>query len=227
MLNMETAIISSTESSGKLSLNRALLWCGILSSLFYFALNLITPFLFEGYNVLSQTVSELSAIDAPTRKLWVPLGIIYVLLFALFGIGILRTANENRKLRAVGMFILIYSLINIYWPPMHLRGNEPTLSDTLHIVWGIIANISMLVIMILGALALGKGFRYYTAATILLFFVFGYLTWLDAPNLANNLPTPYLGLWERILIALYMAWVIFFTRALLRRVKIDRNKAYH
>ena len=40
---------------------------------------------YQGYSFASQTIGELSAIGAPTRQLWVPLGIVYTLLVAAFG----------------------------------------------------------------------------------------------------------------------------------------------
>ena len=55
------------------SMLKALLICGILSSLLYFAINIIVPMQYPGYNSASQVPSELSAIGAPTRILWLVL----------------------------------------------------------------------------------------------------------------------------------------------------------
>jgi hypothetical protein len=51
-------------------IRKVLIVCGILSSLLYVAMNVFVPMLWEGYRSASQTVSELSAIGAPTRPLW-------------------------------------------------------------------------------------------------------------------------------------------------------------
>jgi hypothetical protein len=62
---------------------KALLACGILAALLYVAMTLFVGLLWDGYSVASQTPSELSAIDAPTRPLWMLLGTVYaVLMFA-------------------------------------------------------------------------------------------------------------------------------------------------
>ena len=53
-----------------------LLLCGMLSFLLYAAMNVLVAMQWEDYSSASQTVSELSAIGAPTRPLWVPLGIL-------------------------------------------------------------------------------------------------------------------------------------------------------
>jgi len=56
---------------------KILLICGILSSLLYIAMNIFVAMLRANYSSASQTVSELSAIDAPTRSQWVSLSIVY------------------------------------------------------------------------------------------------------------------------------------------------------
>jgi hypothetical protein len=45
--------------------------------------------------------------------------------------------------------------------------------------------------------------------------VFGTLAGLDAPRMAASLPTPWLGVWERINISGYMLWVVVLTLDLL------------
>ena len=103
---------------------KALLVCGILSSLLYVAMNVFVPMQCEGYSSASQTVSELSAIGAPTRPLWVLLGVAYTLLVTAFGWGVWRSARRNRPLRVVGGLMVAYGVIGLAWPfaPMHLRG---------------------------------------------------------------------------------------------------------
>ena len=76
-----------------------LLVFGILSSLLYVAMLTFVPLRWEGYSSAAQTVSELSAIDAPTRLLWVPLGILWTLLYALFGWGVWKAAGWSGRSR--------------------------------------------------------------------------------------------------------------------------------
>jgi len=199
----------------------ALLVCGTLSSLWYLVLNIISPMLYEGYSVLSQAPSELSALGAPTRIGWDLAVLLYPLLFSAFGWGILQSGSGSRSLRFVGILILIYSILNFYWPPMHRReviaAGGGTLTDTLHLVYASMTVIFMMLLMGFGAAALGKKFRAYTAASFLVFILFGALTFKESSNLEANLPTPFMGLWERINIATFMCWVIVFSFALLRR----------
>jgi hypothetical protein len=87
---------------------KILLVCGILSSMLYVAMNVIAAILYEGYSSASQTVSELSAIGAPTRPLWLLLGIPYTLLATAFGWGVWILAGQNRLLLVVGGLMVAY-----------------------------------------------------------------------------------------------------------------------
>ncbi|HEY0654374.1 MAG TPA: DUF998 domain-containing protein [Chryseosolibacter sp.] len=206
-------------------LTRLLLVCGIVSSVLYVAMNIFVPMQFPGYDQMDFTVSELSALGAPTRSLWVPLGVVYELLLAAFAWGLLRSAHGNRRLRMVGVLMLAYCAVNIYWPPMHLRGTEPTLTDTLHIVWAMFAIGFMLAMMGYGAAAFGRRFRIYTIATLIAYLSFGFLMSMEAPDIPKNLPTPYLGLWERILIGLFLAWIVVLALRVFRKPESKTNTA--
>jgi hypothetical protein len=203
---------------------RILLVCGILSSLWYVVLNIFVPTMYDGYSMASFTVSELSAIGAPTRILWVLLSVLYSLLFAGFGWGVLKSGGEHRALQVAGSLIILYSIMNIYWPPMHQRevigAGGGTLTDSLHITWAMMTLLFMMVIMGYGAAALGKNFRIFTGTTFVIFVVFGALIGIEAPGIEANLPTPHIGIWERINIGAFMLWVIVFAMALLKKNEV-------
>jgi len=200
---------------------RVLLVSGILSSLLYAAMNVFIPMLWDGYNSASRVVSELSAIDAPTRALWVALGIVYGVLVTLFGFGVWTSARGNRALRVVGALLIAYGAFDIIpWPPMHLRevlaAGGATLTDTLHIVWSMIAVLLMILVIAFGAAAFGRWFRKYSIGTLITLAIFGVLTGVDSPGISANVPTPWIGVWERINIGVYMLWVVVLAIALLR-----------
>lgn len=204
-----------------LRLGKSLLVCGILSSLWYFAINIFVPITYNGYHLASQTVSELSAIGAPSRILWVLLSILYPLLFGAFGWGVLQAKTGSRALRIAGNLIILYSIVNFYWPPMHQRevlaSGAGSMTDVFHIIWAMITLILMMIIMGFGAAALGKRFRLFTIATFIIFILFGIMIGTEAPGIQRNLPTPYIGIWERINIGAFMLWVIVFAIVLIRR----------
>lgn len=196
--------------------NRFLLGCGILAAVLYIAMNIFIPAKFSGYEMMSQTISELSAWSAPTRGVWIWMAAVYVLLLALFGWGIVRTAGGNWLLHIVGYLIFFYAVVNIYWPPMHMRGVEPSFSDSLHIIWASVTILLIMLIMIFAMAAVAGLFRTYTIVTILIFIIFGILTFIESPAIPRNQPTPYIGLWERINVGAFMAWLIAFSAILLR-----------
>ena len=198
-------------------MRKVLLICGIGSSLLYIAANVVVPQLLEGYDWVSQTVSELSAIGSPTRSLWVTLMVPYTLLLIAFAAGVWVSAGNHRSLRAVAVFIFAHAAFGFFWPPMHLRGAEFTLTDTLHIVWTAITVPFMMLQIAFGAAAFGRGFRTYSILTVVAMVSSGVITSIDAPNIATDGPTPMIGVWERIGMAAYMIWVPAFAIKLMRR----------
>jgi len=201
---------------------KLLLVCGVFSSLLYVAMAVFIARQWEGYSSASQTISELSAIGAPTRSLWVLSAALYTVLVTVFGWGVWRSAGRNRALRIVGGLIGAYGTLGLVWPfaPMHLRealaAGGGTLSDTMHLVLAGVTVPLMLLAIGFGATAFGKRFRLYSIASLAILAAFGALTFVDAPRIAANLPTPWIGVWERINISVFLLWVVLLAIMLLR-----------
>ena len=64
--------------------------------------------------------------------------------------------------------------------------------------------------------AFGRPFRLYSIVTLVILATFGALTFRDAPGMAANLPTPWIGVWERINLGVFLLWVVVLAIALLR-----------
>jgi hypothetical protein len=201
---------------------KAFLVCGILSSLLYVAMTVFIAMQWEGYSSTSQTISELSAIGAPTRSLWLLPGAVYTILVTAFGWGVRTSGGRSRALRAVGGSIMAYGVLGLAWPfaPMHLRealaAGGGTLSDTMHIVLASVTVPLMLLAIGFGATAFGKRFRLYSIASLVILVTFGAMTFVDAPSVAANLPTPWIGVWERINVGVFLLWVVVLAVGLLR-----------
>ena len=202
---------------------KVLLGCGIASSLLYVGMNVAGALLYPGYDAFSQQVSELSAIGAPTRGWWVPVGVAYEILVIAFGGGVWLTADRNRWLHVVGGLLVIYGLFNAYWPPMHQReviaAGGGTLTDTLHLIWAGIAVFLMFVYIAFGAAALGRRFRWYSIITIALLLTFGLLTVPVVGGISTGQPTPWAGVIERINIFMDLQWIAVLSIVLLRTSK--------
>jgi hypothetical protein len=125
--------------------------------------------------------------------------------------------------RVVGGLILAHASLGLLWPfaAMHQRevlaAGGGTLSDTVHVVLGGVTVFLMFLAIGFGARAFGKPFRLYSIATIVVLLTFGAMTFIKAPRLQANLPTPWIGLWERINISVFLLWVAVLAAALLRR----------
>jgi hypothetical protein len=209
--------------AGETTMRDAGLVCGVVSSLLYLAMNLVVPVEWPGYDPASQVVSELSAVGAPTRPLWVVLGIFYTALVVAFGYGVRLAAAGDRRLRVAGILIAVYGALGVVWPfaPMHLRpvlaAGGGTASDTMHIALGVATEVIYLLALGFAAAALGRAFRVYSLATLAAVFVFGALSFRDAPRIGAGLPTPLVGVWERINIAVFLVWVVVLAVGLLAR----------
>ena len=166
--------------------HRALLVCGIVSSLLYGVM--IGTIRFEGYSLVSQVPSELTAIGAPTRTLWMWLGAAYTVLLAAFGWGVWESAGRNRVVRIVGGLMLAYGSLGLLWPfaAMHQRevlaAGGGTWSDTMHVVLAGVTVLLMFLVMGFGATAFGKRFRLYSIISGVVLMTFGALTFVEAPR---------------------------------------------
>ena len=205
-------------------LRKVLLGCGILGTLLYVVLMAAVGF--PGYSPVSQTVSELSAIGAPSRSLAVSLTVVFDVLTLAFAIGVWLSAGRKRSLRIVAALMLASAIFDLSLGPfaaMHQReivaAGGGTLSDSLHLVLGTVDVLFMLLFMGFGAAALGRRFRLYTIASILLLLTFGALMTTQSPGIQNNLPTPHVGLTERVMIAAAMLW-----RAVLAGILLPARK---
>ena len=202
---------------------QVLLACGILSSLLYVGIDILASSQWEGYSFTSQAFSELTAIEAPTRPLMVfGNAIPYNLLVLAFAVGVFASAGRKRALRIVAGLLVAYTVAGIVGGiifPMHSRGQTITLSDTMHIVATMAGVLSMLLFIGFGAAAFDKRFRLYSIGTILLLVLGGTLAGLDGSRIAAGLPTPWVGVTERINIYASMLWVLVLAIVLLRAKK--------
>ena len=214
-------VFSSSTHARRETWRKALLACGIASSLLFGFMT--WGIRYEGYSPISQVPSELTAIGAPTRELWARLGWIYTVLLIAFGWGVWQSAGRRRSLRIAAGVILAFASLALLWPfaAMHRRevlaAGGATTSDTLHQVLGGVTVFLMFLLIGFGATAFGRRFRLYSIASVIIVLVFGALTFLEAPRVQANLPTPWIGLWERINITVFLLWVSALAAMLLRR----------
>jgi hypothetical protein len=77
-----------------------------------------------------------------------------------------------------------------------------------------------------GATAFGRRFRLYSIASIVVLLAFRGSTALETPRLQADLPTPWIGLGERINITVFRLWVVVLaTEQLWRTATAQRQIA--
>ena len=202
-----------------------LLGCGIVSTIMYIAVDLLAASRHPAYSLVDQTISELSAIGAPTAHYWSAMGPAYEVLMLLFGIGVLREAKGNHALRIVGALLVGFSVFGVLWAffPMHQRGAAMTWTDVGHIVLGAVTMTFFLTLVVVGAFTLGRRFRVYSFATLAVLVPSGIATFAFAPRLIAGESTPFLGIVERFNVYGSMVWVAVLGVSLLRRQRALRS----
>jgi len=216
----------------QLSGRKILLGCGIAFALLWIGMDVVASIIYEGYSYADQTVSELSAIGAPTRPFWFALGSVWSALVIAFGAGVWQSAGPRRSLRIVAGLLIVYASITLTVGPfssMHQREvlatGGATLSDTLHLVVTGFGVFTFLLEIGFAATAFGTWFRFYSIATIAAMLVFGAITSFYAPEVQANEPTPWVGIYERINAYGYMLWIVVLAVTLWRTPAPSTSRA--
>jgi hypothetical protein len=200
---------------------KLLVFAGVLLFVLYILMDIVASLAYDGYSYKDQTISELSAIDAPTRTFWMVGSVMYQFFAFAFAVGVLAIAGNRRKVRIVGWLLFVAAVSGFLWwiAPMHQRevlaADGGTWQDTMHLVVGGISSILFFSMIGVGAFALGWRFRWYSFVTVGLMLVFGMLMNADIPHVGDNQSTPWLGIWERIAIEGEMLWEAVFATVLL------------
>ncbi len=137
-------------------------WCGLLgivSLLSYTAAVLFAPAAYPGYDWVTQAVSDLSAVDAPSRLLWERLSALYNLcgVVTLMMVLIYIQGKLNKPLRVgIDLFVIMswISAAGYAMFPLSGSGYAGTVSDIMHMfavtVPVVLLSIASLVLIIVG-----------------------------------------------------------------------------
>lgn len=207
-----------TESPKRARVVRGLLTCGILSSVLYIGTDILAAYLYPGYSYTAQQVSELSAIGAPTRPLWITMSVVWAALVIAFAVGVWVSAGPIWSLRVTAILLAVFAVIGELWAffaPMHLRGTVALSTDASHIVFAGAQVLVMVLFMAFGSGAAGRGFRIYSIATIVAMLVAGAIPSTQVQAIAASQPTPWMGAVERVSVYLPVLWVLALATVLL------------
>lgn len=177
-------------------------YCGIFSVLAfisYLIAVIFSPMAYPGYNTMKQAVSDLSAINAPSRELWLRLSAVYNVCSVLgCMMVVLGIKNEKSKLLRLGVYLFFImefiSAIGYQMFPLSASGLLNTFSDVMHIIitaFVVLLSILSLVLIIIAGFK-NKNYLSYSIAGIiaLLMMLIGALG-------TNIVPKDYFGIVER------------------------------
>lgn len=203
-----------------MSLTRSLLACGILGAALFIAMDWVASFwLYPGYDYTAQQVSELSAIGAPSRDFWMAMGFPYAALSFAFALGVWRASAGRTRLAIAAVLLALFALNSLIWgwvAPMHMRGMAFSATDTMHIVLTVVAVVLMVMFMTIGSTVFGRGFRIFSILTIAAMLVAGGVVGTQVSAIAQGLPTPWMGLVERVSVYAPSLWITVLALMLMR-----------
>jgi hypothetical protein len=195
---------------------KILLACGAASSLVYVATDVLASMRWQGYEWSSRMVSDLLAVSAPTRSFVVVPMLVYNLLILAFGAGVWLRA-WNRPLRISGAILIAYGIVSILGLlvfPLNYQANGA--GATMHVVVTFALILLMFSFIACAAAGSGRAFRIYSLATVAVILVGAILAGAQIPRIDAHLPTPGLGVFERLNIYSMLLWVAVFSISLLR-----------
>lgn len=192
--------------------------CGVMAAILAVGVDLVTGIMTPGYSFYSQTISELSAVHAPYRTLWQIVTFIQNPMLIVFGGGIVNLASGQKRIRMMwlGKLIMVWGSLGFLWllTPMNVRGEIGSTTDTMHLIMTGITVLLIIVLMIVGARVGDRRFYWYTWGSLALMMVAGILTGRQTEAVALNMPTPGMGITERISAYAPMIWLIVLTRVI-------------
>ncbi len=206
-------------------LRKVLLACGIVSSVWYIAADILGTLRYSGYRWRDQEFSELTAQGAPTRELMLAVSVVpYTLLMLALATGLWLSAGpKKRAARSTAVGLAGYTAFGFVagaLTPMATReamaAGQDTLRNAFHGPLTLVMDLCLMAGMGVAGTLLGKRFRAYSYGTIALLLVFAFLAGVQIPQMSQGRTTPWMGLEERVNIYATMLWVAVLATALFR-----------
>ena len=202
---------------------RPLLGCGLAAPLLFLATDLLAIARASGYRPMRQSISELTAVGAPTRPLVTALRVTGGSLMAAFATGVTATAGGSRALAATGGLVAANAALDAFATAAVPRDYaSPTWSprNTANTVVMAVGVGCFVAAMGTGAVAVRGPFRAFSAGIPL---SYGLLTALSLLVRSRDEPLSSTGAQERTMAYTYQLWVAVLASLLLRRQSLSRK----
>jgi hypothetical protein len=217
-MKQKVSVKTNAGAQTRTTVINSLLICGIAVAVVQIAGDVVAAAGYAGYSYVNQSVSELSAIGAPTRSFLVVVGILYDALVVAFAVGVWRAAGRTRAMRITAVLLAVFALNGLVWSffPMQQRGSGMAATDIAHIVGAILQVLTMMLFIAFGSGADGRWFRIFSILMIAAILIAGGAVATQASRIAQGLPTPWHGLIERVSFYGPSLWILTLAAVLLR-----------
>jgi hypothetical membrane protein len=198
---------------------KVFIYCGIVAPVLYVITTIVGAALRNDYSHIVNAISELISNGAPNKAILDVVFNIYNALLLAFAVGAyIALKNAPRLCRiSMGIFIVV-QVLSFSWGffPMDPMGTEATFAGTMHnILGGVVALVTIIMPLLMGlGLRQLDGFQSYAKYSFIssaIIFVSG----LTGVILAGQ-GVQLFGLFERITIGSYEAWIFVTALNLLK-----------
>lgn len=172
---------------------------GVVSLLSYTAAVVFSPMAYPGYDWMSQAVSDLSAANAPSLKLWNQLSSLYGIC-GIISIMMLCVVIQGKLTKLIRLGIYAFAIMN--WIsyvgysmfPLTESGYAGSFQDIMHMVVTILVvvlSILALLLIIIGGFK-KKSYLSYAVWALIAFFLM-----MTGAIMSGTVPKEYFGIFER------------------------------
>src|SRR3989344_8028639 len=203
----------------KLDLDKILIACGFVGpAIFFFTIYFLFPFLYSGYDLANQTISDLGGLNSPIKTLASVFGFsffgIFIMLFA-FGLFRLKETNLRGKMAVLFIFatgILMY-LTGIFNDASGLYSKMGTFHEIVSSYQFPVLAIGL--VLFAFSVAGKKKLRWLTPVILVLGLVTLSLAYVFffTPDLQNR------GIWQRAAIGLPYLIVVIIATTIYKNLK--------
>ncbi len=198
---------------------------GLLAVLFYSLHDIVGAMCYPGYNPMSQAVSDLTAVDAPSFAIASGLSSVYGIFSCLCCVLLCVIMREQPKAIRIGIQLFtamqFVSAIGYSLFPLSSAGYDGSIQSFIH-TYVLTVAVVLLSIASLISLTIG-GFR-YNWRNLALFSIAAFLFMLAGAIGSNIVPMEYFGLVERF--STYSAVVFVGVLGILTEMEIKKERVW-
>lgn len=185
-----------------------LMTSGLLAPLFYLGTDRLVGSLITGYSFSAQSMSDVSAIGSPQRRLAVLLTVVACFIMNAFGVSLWLVSDQALLLRIVSTCIIgnaIFGLIATLFFPTHYGVRPNFVSAGVLIMFSSV--LCFILAMVVGAVAIEGWFRIFSIAILAAFIFLASLRFATAKSSSTRERSSLIGAQERTMSYSYLLWV--------------------